>query len=160
MRRSMQHLVSKDACAKHLQIQEAEASQLMYDLLQHPEAYYKHVERYVMSTMLTVVFGLRCSHAESSPISEFSALEVDWENLIIPGHHPPVDLFPVLRLIPERWAQWKTICRNLKARQEKLYFGLLESCERRMTQRGPNGCFLEKVLQERDKLGLTWSMIA
>ena len=38
MRRAVMTLVSKEACARHVPVQAAEASQLMYDLLKRPEA--------------------------------------------------------------------------------------------------------------------------
>lgn len=176
MRRSMSQLLSREACSEHLQIQQAEASQLMYDLLKAPEvcfqiylathsrpriqAYYTHVDRFSVSTIFAIIFGIRCPRYVSKPIPTFLRLENEWEDLITPGHQPPIDLLPILRYVPERWAKWKGICRNLKISEQKFYYGLLDLCEDRVQRNIQNDCFMEHVLQERDKYGLTREMVA
>ncbi|KAH8077889.1 cytochrome P450 [Cristinia sonorae] len=154
VRRGLQNLLSKESCADHVPVQQAEASQLMYDLLKRPEAYFTHVERFSFSIVLSVTFGVRCPRTDSEVLREFSRFEHDWEHLITPGHHPPVDFFPLLQYVPETFAPWKGLCRDLKARNDKFYYGLLEACERRMEREEYNGCFIENILLEKEENGI------
>ncbi|KAH8077890.1 cytochrome P450 [Cristinia sonorae] len=151
VRRGLQYLLSKEACAGHLPIQQAEASQLMYDLMKQPDAYFNHMERFSFSSMLSATFGVRCPRTDSKVLQEFSQIEHDWERLITPGHHPPIDLIPLLRYVPERWAKWKGISRDLEARFKRLYHGLVETCENRMEREEHNGSFMENILRSGER---------
>ncbi|TCD64317.1 hypothetical protein EIP91_004264 [Steccherinum ochraceum] len=160
MRRALLTLLSREACIEHLPIKQAEASQLMYDLLKQPEAYFTHVERFSVSTIFSIVFGVRCPRHESPLVQTFFRLEEEWEDRIAPGHQPPVDMISFLRYVPERWAPWKAICRDLRARQQDLWIGLMQSCENRMQREAHNGSFIEHLLQEQEKYGLTRKEVA
>ena len=177
MRRALMNILTKDACEGHVPIQQAETSQLMYDLLKQPQvrytpelyasvtescskAYFTLVERFSISNVLAITFGIRAPRHDSKLVQQFCNLEHDWEDLIAPGHHPPVDLLPILRYVPERWAKWKGVCREMRVRQDGYYFGLLDSCDVRMQKEKQNGCFMEHILQEKEKFGLTREAVA
>ena len=81
-----------------------------------------------------------------------------WERVLEPGAHPPVDLLPILRHVPERWAPWKTLCREVRQLQRELYFGLLEQSERRIKDDNRNGCFMEDILDKSAKFGMDREM--
>lgn len=151
--------LTKEACNRHAPIMRAEATQLMYDLLKQPERFLTHVERTTASVILSTVFGMRCPRYESSIISDFFQSQRRWEAVLEPGAHPPVDLIPVLKYVPERWASWKTLCRDIRRRQQKLYLGLRDHCEDRIKEKRRNGCFMEDVIDQQEKLGLNREMI-
>ncbi|KAK7681813.1 hypothetical protein QCA50_015160 [Cerrena zonata] len=122
--------------------------------------FFEHTERQVASVILSAAFGTRCPHFTDSAASEFFSIEREFDTVIAPGTHPPIDLVPLLQYVPERWASWKTICKDLRKRQKGFYYRLLESCERRMNNGRNNGCFLEDVIINKETLGLTREMIA
>lgn len=79
-----------------------------------------------------------------------------------PGAHPPIDLIPVLKYLPEKWgASWKGICREVKKMQRELYFGLLQEVEDVIKEKEDSGtgAFIEEVLKRREEFGLTREMI-
>jgi hypothetical protein len=71
-----------------------------------------------------------------------------------PGAHPPVDLIPIMKYVPERWASWKTEVRVTRNLQRKLYFGLLEHVEAKIRNGSSNGCFMETVIEKASGFGL------
>ena len=71
-----------------------------------------------------------------------------------PGAHPPVDLIPIMKYIPERWASWKTEVKITRSLQRKLYFGLLEQVEARLQKGSSSGCFMETVIEKGPGFGL------
>lgn len=87
-------------------------------------------------------------------MTDFFIVQHLWEHALEPGAHPPVDLLPFLNRIPERWAPWKQLCREVRRRQRKLYFGLLEQSENRLHDGNGNGCFMEEVVKTREKYGM------
>ncbi|CAL1694557.1 unnamed protein product [Somion occarium] len=160
LRRAAHDILSREACMKHLPIQHAEASQLMYDLLERPEGLYTHIYRYSASVILSVVAGIRSPQFEGTIVEDFDHLIRRVEYLLRPGGSPPVDLFPPLKYIPSRFAPWKTETKELRAKEEKLFFGILDHCVDRIKRDRRNGCFLEYVLDHQSYYGLDYRKMA
>ncbi|KAA1473593.1 cytochrome P450 [Dentipellis sp. KUC8613] len=154
VQRLVHNMLSKDACNNHLPIQSAEATQLMYDFLKQPDQFYDHVNRYTSSVITSVLAGVRSPRITSPIVVAFIDYVHKWAGLMEPAAHPPVDVFPILKYVPERWASWKTIVRDVRAGQRRLYFSLIGSCERRVAADQRNGSFLEDVVANLEKYGI------
>lgn len=113
-----------------------------------------------MSTILSAVYGTRSPRFENSIASEFTEFEHGQEVLFEPGAIPPVDLIPVLKYVPARWAPWKRKCMTLRAQYQKIFLHLRDMCESRIKMNKRNGCFLEEIMDQQEKLGLTPDMAA
>ena len=66
-----------------------------------------------------------------------------------PGAQAPIDVLPVLKYVPERWAKWKTLCRDVRIAMFNLYEHLVVQCERRVAQNVQNGSLLESILEDK-----------
>jgi hypothetical protein len=78
-----------------------------------------------------------------------------------PGKFPPVDTFPILKCIPERWASWKSICRNLRHKQTTFYSRLAQECRDRVADRQAtdSSAFVDDLVRQQNDLGLTDHMV-
>ncbi|KAI3598449.1 cytochrome p450 [Moniliophthora roreri] len=133
----------------------AEISQVLYDILNSPQDLCDHLSRYAFSLTTSILYGKRCPRPRSSEITAFYDFEFVWTRLLSPGTVPPVDKLPFLEYIPERWASWKALIREVKERHRKLYFGLLDDCEDRMkSDVGGNGSFMEDLLSRKEEYGI------
>ncbi|PBK75563.1 cytochrome P450 [Armillaria solidipes] len=150
LRKNAHAMLTPKASLEHLPIQRAEAAQLMYDILQAPEAFYTHVRRYSNSTILSITYGKRCPRYESPEATLFFKAQHLWELVLEPGAHPPLDLLPFLRHLP---GAWKRLCKETRHLQRQLYFGLLDECQERLQHGQENGCFMENILQNQELLG-------
>lgn len=121
-----------------------------------------HLNRYAASVILAVVYGIRCPRSDSKLLSDFHAYILRWNGFLKPGSHPPIDLIPALKYIPEflPWGAWKGETREIKRLQREFYFGMVEGCKRRMKESGANGCFMENILDMQDEYELTDDMVA
>lgn len=72
---------------------------------------------------------------------------------------PPVDVFPILKHIPEILAPWKTLCRDIRHRQRKLFFGLVDVCVERIKHGKRNECFMEYLLDNQERYNLDHEML-
>lgn len=154
MRKAMQLFLTREACARHLTVQRAECIQLMYDTLKQPEGLLVHIKRQTISIILSTVFGVRSPRFENSIASQFVEGNSLWERILEPGATPPLDLLPILQYIPEFLAPWKAGCREIRNRQQNLYFGLRDMCAKRMKDGRRNGCFLEDIIDLQEKWGI------
>jgi hypothetical protein len=82
--------------------------------------------------------------------------------LFTPGWYPPVDIFPILKYVPERWASWKSVCRNLRHKQLSFYTSLLDECRHRLTSGHRIGVdsFMDTVVKRQEELELPDDMAA
>ena len=118
-----------------------------------------HINRQAISIVLSTVFGIRAPRFENSFASNFLEIEHTLEGFFEPGAIPPVDILPTLKYIPAFLAPWKSKCSELRKRYQNLFSGLRDMCEARVQNGRRNGCYLEDVLDQQEKLGLSREMI-
>ncbi|KAF8192970.1 cytochrome P450 [Pholiota molesta] len=153
--RKMGHtILTPQMSAKHLPIQMAESTQLLYDILQTPESFYTHIRRYSNSAIMSVLYGKRCPRYETPETTAFFVAQHEWELLLEPGATPPLDLLPFLQKVPERWAKWKIDVKQCRKHQRDLYFGLLDETRRRVETGEENGSYMEEILRNQEDVGM------
>ncbi|KAK7692525.1 hypothetical protein QCA50_004155 [Cerrena zonata] len=153
LRRAAHHLLSKDACNTHLALQRAGANLMMNAILESPQNIYDHIQRYATSLVLELVFGVHCPTYDDPLIKEHYEIERQTELLIKPGEHPPIDAFPILRYIPERWTRWRSMCRDIRNRQRKYFLNFVDRCLDRIANEKKTGCFMEYLLENGGEYG-------
>uniref|UniRef100_A0A0W0F4D7 Putative cytochrome P450 n=1 Tax=Moniliophthora roreri TaxID=221103 RepID=A0A0W0F4D7_MONRR len=158
LRKAARAILTPKAVHSHLPIQRAEACQTMYDFLKSPENFFNHIGRYSNSVIMSILFGKRCPRYESVESTAFFDAAEAFNHALSPSV-PPVDLFPFLDYLPERWAWWKRLAREVKKMQHDLYFGLVDECEKRMQRGEHNGSFMEILLSKQKELDLNREMI-
>ncbi|KAG8997242.1 hypothetical protein FRB90_012552 [Tulasnella sp. 427] len=159
LRRAAHEILTPQACEQHLPIQQAEATQLMHDLLTRPNDFYTSVRRYSSSVIMSVLFGQRSPRFNTPATEEFFHVQHLWEHALEPGAHPPVDLLPILQKVPERFAAWKQLCTEVRRLQRKLYFGLLGEVEKRTARGEANGCWMETVCARAEEWGMDRELV-
>ncbi|KAG9005193.1 hypothetical protein FRB90_010504 [Tulasnella sp. 427] len=159
MRRAVTEILKPQAVDRHLPIQYAESAQFMFDLMSEPEEHYKHCARYSVSVVVSIVFGQRIPRHDSPLAAKLRENSEMLDFFLQPGNIPPVDLIPAFKLVPERFAKWKTISRVQKEKIRHLYDGLVMNCEERVKRGEGNGCFVETLLERQESLGMTREMI-
>ncbi|KAF9024635.1 cytochrome P450 [Hymenopellis radicata] len=148
LRKGAQAVLTPQASARHFPIQHAEATQLMYDFMKQPEAFFNHIRRYTDSVISSVVLGKRSPSYES----EHTVLFYEFRT--------PVDMVPILKYLPEFLAPWKKESRELRRMQHKLHYTALRECEERLERGEGNDCYLEELIRQQDELALSRDQIA
>lgn len=142
-----------------LPIQNAEATQTVYDLLCNPAGYYEYIQRYTTAVILASVFGQRGETFESPKVQALYNVQNRFTGLLEPGATPPVDALPFLKYLPEFMAPWKVAARDIRRDQRALYFQLMGETKERMSK-GSTGCFMEKLFHNQEKSGLDEEHVA
>ena len=82
----------------------------------------------------------------------------NWSQLMEPGATPPVDIYPFLHWIPQKFfGNWASRSKNVGDEMNELYASTLDRVqERRNRSEGKNttNSFMDTVLDQNDKLGL------
>ena len=147
----MQSLLNVNAVDNVLPIQNAEATQTMFQLLQDPEGYYDHIRRYTTAVILASVYGQRGARFDSPNVQALYHAQDQFTAILEQGATPPIDTFPFLKMMPKFMAPWKRRAKAVREEQKRLYLALLrETRERLEAGKGP-ACFLYLMLQDQEK---------
>ncbi|KAH7303514.1 cytochrome P450 21 [Stachybotrys elegans] len=95
-------------------MQEATAASLARKLLQTtPEESLDHIKYWAIATPLLAITGQSLEKRGVAFMHRLYAAQGDWLRMLDPGTTPPVDVIPILRLVPERFAHWKTLAKGV-----------------------------------------------
>lgn len=89
----------------------------------------------------------------------FSLME-EWSEILELGATPPVDSFPVLKLIPEIFmGKWKSKAVRVGELMTDLYTEVLGVVSQRREKGMNRGSFMDRVLEKNEKNGLSLSRL-
>lgn len=78
----------------------------------------------------------------------------NWTKVMEAGNTPPIDIFPFLKLVPERFlGMWRSRSEAVGREMNALYSEWVEYVVRRRKETGSRDCFLDRVLDQGDRLG-------
>ncbi|KAF7557676.1 hypothetical protein G7046_g5968 [Stylonectria norvegica] len=150
-RKILQGLLSVNVVDKLLPLQQAEATQTMFQLVQDPEGYYDHIRRYTTAVILASVYGRRGARFDSPNVQALYHAQDQFTAILEQGACPPVDAFPILKMMPEFLSPWKTRAKAVREEQKSLYLRLLRETSKRLEMGKGSNCFLRTMLQDQEK---------
>lgn len=136
-------------------IQQAESTQMVFEILQDPAAFEKHVLRAFCAVILESVYGVRGTRVMTD---RFFEIQDEWAGVLDMGAMPPLDVFPWLKYVPSvltPWPGWRNRSANLAKAQRGFYKELFERGRRRLDEGSTNESFLAKLLERKEKEGFT-----
>ena len=140
---------------KLLPIQDAESTQMLWEILQDPAMYHSHVMRQFCAVILASVYGQR---GQRKRTEEFSAIQGEWAGLMDPGAFPPLDVFPWLKYVPSimtPWPGWRKRAADLHKRQSGFYKELFDEARIKVGLGYGKEIFVGKLLEKQDKEGFS-----
>jgi cytochrome P450 len=142
--------------ASYVSTQNAEAAQMMRDFMIRPDQHMLHPKRYSNSIIMSLLFGIRTPAVDTGHMTKLYSMMENWSELMEPGNTPPVDIFPFLHWIPERWlGGWVTRSKGVGREMSDLYSGMLELVQTRRKEGTNLGSFTDGVLDQNEKMGLS-----
>lgn len=136
-------------------MQEATATTLVSKLLETPSESLDHIKHWALATPLLAITGQRLEDREKEFPNRFFHAQEKWLELLEPGNAPPVDMFPVLRWIPETFANWKTKAKYVQDYMLEEYQGFFETAKGlRSRDIGETPAFrslMTKIIEDQDE---------
>lgn len=79
----------------------------------------------------------------------------NWSKVMEVGNTPPVDVFPFLKWVPEKFlGMWRSRAQDVGKEMTALYGGWVNYVIERRKDSGSRDCFLDRVLDQEEKLDL------
>ncbi|KAI9836035.1 MAG: hypothetical protein M1819_001646 [Sarea resinae] len=141
---------------QHFKIQEAEATVLMNDLLDSPDKFFNHIRRYTASVASVIAFGHRGPTFESFWGHCVYTVMDQWTAAMEAGANPPVDEYPILKLIPTRWCWWKKRAIVAGGVFEEIWGKARRIVDERIAKGDKRDAIIDRLLDEYNKKG--WPM--
>ncbi|KAH6649219.1 cytochrome P450 [Chaetomium tenue] len=139
----------------HIDVVDAEAVQMLRDFVVQPEGCMRHPKRFSNSIIMSLIYGTRTPTIKTKHMVKLYALMENWSKVMEAGNTPPVDIFPFLKLVPERFlGMWRSRAQDVGREMNALYSEWLEYVVRRRQDSGSRDCFLDRVLDQGEKVGL------
>ncbi|KAJ7737916.1 cytochrome P450 [Mycena maculata] len=134
IRKTITRFLGPQSSLNRVSVQEAESSQLLNELMTQPENFSESIRRYTHSTARISIYGQRVSSLTTPGVQRFYKILHRFLHISVPGVYPPVDLFPALKYLPERYAPWIAACRRSKSELVKFHAELSMGAKERSTQ--------------------------
>ncbi|KAH8895362.1 putative cytochrome P450 [Thozetella sp. PMI_491] len=159
-RRATNLLLAPRAFDELLPRLEAPTTQCIIDILRDPANYYELLRHLAANIMFVSVYGLHGVQFDDPRIAALFDTQHRMKSLLEPGAAPPVDAIGFLRYLPELLAPWKRQARQLREDIRELYVGEYTAAKNRLQDGSGAGCFVDKLIQEQEKLGLDEEQLA
>ncbi|KAK3322656.1 cytochrome P450 [Apodospora peruviana] len=133
----------------HIEVVNAEAVQMLRDFVDQPEGAMRHPKRFSNSIIMSLIYGTRTPSIKTKHMVKLYALMENWSKVMEAGNTPPVDIFPFLKLVPEKFlGMWRSRAQNVGKEMNALYSEWVEYVIERRKNSGSRDCFLDRVLDQ------------
>ncbi|KAH8892827.1 cytochrome P450 [Thozetella sp. PMI_491] len=123
--------LSRQGIEEMTPIQQAMGARLMYNLLRTPENFGASFRHWTLSVPFPMIGGQRVEDLGQEWVDTYHKTQELWLELLEPGVAPPVDIFPILGLVPAALAKWKRKARYVREQMRKTYGLLMEHAKQR-----------------------------
>lgn len=147
-RKIYQAILSITAVGSLRPLQAAEATLTLKQLMQSPQDYYDHIRRYSTAVILSSVFGIRGPEFNHTNVQRLYHVQDQFTAILETGAAPPVDVFPILKFLPDFVSPWRQWALRIRDEQRKLYFNLLQNVKDRRSQGIQRNCFMDRLFEE------------
>jgi hypothetical protein len=151
----MANQLSVKQCQLHHQkIQEAESTQVLYDVVQDPSDFLSRVRRFSPAVILAIIYGKRGPKWESKEIQDIYKVMQAWSRIMETGNTPPLDVWPVLKYLPDSMMnQWRHRAKDLSNNMYSLYRSLVREVRERRANGTCRDSLMDKILEEQEAPG-------
>jgi cytochrome P450 len=154
-RKRLVEFLGGDRTDKMKPVQDAESTQMIYDMMHRPGDFERHVDRSFGAAILATVFGQRGKTMQpGGKLERFFKVEAQWVAALGATSSPPLNSFPFLGSIPDwltPWKGWKDRALLVRKEQELVYGTLLGETKERLGEGKGTDCFLASVLKTNEK---------
>ncbi|KAI5889194.1 cytochrome P450 [Schizophyllum commune H4-8] len=153
LRKVAQTLLASTVVKHYLPLQEAESTQLVFDVLNSPDNFFDHIQRFSNSIVTAIIFGKRVPRLETPSAVAITEITTLWDHFLGPGATPPVDAFPFLLWIPDFLAPWMQQAKKIRKMQRALYLQFFDECQQRVDA-NDGEFFMANVIRDKASHGL------
>lgn len=156
-RTAVRYILGSSAAEHVLPLQEAAAADLMMNLVENPANFLEQFRVWALIVPMRTICGDRTARKNRELQNWFFDVQEKWLSLLTPGTTPPVEIFPIMKYMPESLSGWKRTARSLRKNQTGFYYMMLDKAKREFEENSASSdptaktyeSLMAKVLRER-----------
>jgi hypothetical protein len=150
----MHHLTMTQMANSYQPMQSLESKKLLYDLLQSPQNYDRHFERYSSGLIFRIGYGKTVDTGDEPYVRRILETTHTVERVASPGAYL-VDTIPLLKYLPDFLAPFKREAEILHHKELTLFRTLLLDVQKDMERGVAPECFSRTFFENADDYGLS-----
>ncbi|KAJ2989358.1 hypothetical protein NUW58_g3507 [Xylaria curta] len=149
LRRIYNNLLGPQQSAGFRKYQDYEAKMMLKDILEAPNEFLAHTERFAISVIFSAVYGVRLQQLDHPIMKEFYAV---WEEML--HYFQPgtllLDYFPILQKLPKSLQPWLKLATALRSRESALNRAFLKTLQSQVKENTAPDCFGSELVKIQD----------
>jgi hypothetical protein len=150
----MHHLTMTQMANLYQPMQSLESKKLLYDLLQTPGEYERHLERYASGLIFRIGYGKTVDTGDEPYVRQILDVVHNVERAASPGAYL-VDTLPLLQYLPGFLAPFKREAKELHDKEMQLFRSLLLDVKKEIENGKAPECFSKTFFERQDEYGLS-----
>ncbi|KAH6658466.1 cytochrome P450 [Truncatella angustata] len=140
LRNVYHRLLGEQQSIKFRDYQDYESTVMLKDLLEAPQKFLAHSERFSLSVMFCTIYGVRLAQLDHPIMVDFYNVWAEMLHYFQPGTLL-IDYFPILEKLPEKFQPWVKIASNLQKRESVLHRAFLRTLHMQIEAGTAPNCF-------------------
>ncbi|MCJ1307994.1 hypothetical protein MMC25_001644 [Agyrium rufum] len=149
LRKLDSNILGPQQSAELRKYQDFESKILLSELLDKPDMFLRHAERFSMSVIFSTTYGVRLAQLDHPVMAQFYSM---WEVML--RYFQPgsllLDFFPFLQRLPTILQPWLRMAKRLRDLEMKLHGAFLATLKERISRGAAPACLGTLVLQEME----------
>lgn len=154
-RKMVHSLLNVTTAKSYVPYQMLENKQMLYQFLEQPQDFLKHIRRYSNALTTTMVFGWRTSTYEDANMKQLFDGFSEFAEINQTGTAGLVDFYPVLRRLPDFLLPTQKEAKRLHQVEKQLYLKHWMNAKKAIREGDIRPCFCEGMLESQKDEGFS-----
>ncbi|TPX18509.1 uncharacterized protein E0L32_011622 [Thyridium curvatum] len=155
IRKMVHNILNIKAARSYVPYQDLENKQMLCDLLEKPDAFIDHIRRYANSLTTQMVFGFRTISTDDPKFKQLFEGFEKFSLLTSTTTAQLVDLFPLLKKLPDALLPLRKYAKKLHEREKELYVGHWMNVKKAIKNGSAKPCFCVDLVKAQDLEGFS-----
>ncbi|KAI1125417.1 cytochrome P450 [Nemania abortiva] len=140
------------AARTYVPYQDLENKAMLLGFLEQPSRFFNHIRRYTNSISTQMIFGFRTLAIDDPKLEQLVHGFEKWSELAGSQTAALLDVFPILRYLPDVFLPTKRYAKKLHEKEYDLYVGHYLTAKRKLKEGKAKQCFCSDLVRAQDEL--------
>jgi hypothetical protein len=155
MRKMVHNLLNQNVAQKYVPYQILENKQMLFDLLNTPDDFLKHIRRYSNALTTSMVFGWRTPTYENKDMQQLFDGFSEFADINQTGTAALIDFYPLLRRLPDWILRTQKKAKDLHKVERELYLKHWMRAKAEIGEGSISQCFCVGMAEVQEKEGFS-----
>ncbi|KAJ8128204.1 hypothetical protein O1611_g5430 [Lasiodiplodia mahajangana] len=142
------------ASRTYVPYQDLENKAMLLGFLEQPSRFFNHIRRYTYSISTQMIFGFRTLAIDDPKLEQLIHGFEKWSEVAGSQTAAFLDVFPLLRHLPDIFLPFKRYAKKLYEKEYDLYIGQYLTAKRKLKEGKSKPCLCSDVVRAQDELKL------